>query len=192
MIVAPEAAREYEPKDSLWVSDVHASWPKARTIPTYLLQHQPCWGRLSQSGTLLGGRLRQRRSFWSCSHSSTITTITAGIAREVCEVCSHVSVSYVEPAVRLHPDIETRVADPGLETNDEPIRADLDDAKVFEAMVSFEQSSRFLRCALCTQQAAFIVPDGLRCDEHAWQAAALIDWEAADPWVPIRIDRSNA
>jgi hypothetical protein len=37
-----------------------------------------------------------------------------------------------------------------------------------------------------------MIPDGLVCDEHAWQAAARIDWDDVDPWVPIRIDRSNA
>jgi hypothetical protein len=37
-----------------------------------------------------------------------------------------------------------------------------------------------------------MIPDGMTCGEHAWQAAARLDWEDSDPWVPIRIDRSNA
>lgn len=133
--------------------------------------------------------MRQRRTFWGCTHSSTITTITAGIAREVCEDCSHVSVSFVEPAVQMYPDFET----PGESIDDlEPTAEDIDEARVFEAIVSFQESSRFLRCGLCAQQALFVIPDGLRCDEHAWQAAAHLDWGASEPWVPIRIDRSNA
>lgn len=136
--------------------------------------------------------MKPRRIFWGCAHRSTITTITAGIAREVCEMCSHVSVSYVEPAVRLHPDIEKGGSESPLEARDEPTVSDLDEARIFEAMVSFEESSRFVRCGICTQKAVFMVPDGLRCDEHAWQAAALLDWDEVDPWVPIRIDRSNA
>lgn len=137
--------------------------------------------------------MKQRRTLWGCSHSSTITTITAGIAREVCEVCAHVSVSYVEPAVRLHPDIEAmRSGDVHLDADAEPTRAELEEAKVFEAMVTFEESSRIVKCGVCTQSAVFMIPEGLRCDEHAWQAAALLDWGDSDPWVPIRIDRSNA
>lgn len=133
--------------------------------------------------------MRQRRTFWGCTHSSTITTITAGIAREVCEDCSNVSVSFVEPAVKMYPDLETM----GQSVHDRgPSTENIDETKVFEAIVSFQESSRFLRCGLCAQQAVFVIPDGLRCDEHAWQAAARLDWEATDPWVPIRIDRSNA
>jgi hypothetical protein len=150
---------------------------------------------------LLGGRLKRRRTLWGCSHSSTITTITAGIAREVCESCSRVSVSYVEPAVRIHPDIETlrsRAVDRDAEAEStelevlEPAPAELEEAKIFEAMVTFEKSSRLVACGVCSQPAVFEIPEGLRCNEHAWQAAALLDWADSDPWVPIRIDRSNA
>lgn len=136
--------------------------------------------------------MRQRRSFWGCSHSSTITTITAGIAREVCEICSHVSVSYVDAAVRIHPDIEKRSPLHGPSRDQDATGADLEDARAYEAMITFAQSSRPLQCGVCSQRAIFAIPDGLRCDEHAWQAAARLDWEEADPWVPIRIDRSNA
>lgn len=103
------------------------------------------------------------------------------------------SVRYVEPAVRLHPDIETlRSGERGDDFGLEPTPADLEEAQVFEAMISFDSSSRILKCGLCAQAAVFMIPDGLRCDEHAWQAAAMLDWDSADPWVPIRIDRSNA
>ncbi|HET8738762.1 MAG TPA: hypothetical protein VFO17_03410 [Acidimicrobiia bacterium] len=122
--------------------------------------------------------MKQRWSFGGCGHSSTITTITAGLAREVCETCGHVSLRYVDSAVRLRPNVE-------------PTQAELDEVMVFEAMITFEDS-RIRRCLLCTQPAVFMIPDGLVCDEHAWQAAARIDWDDVDPWVPIRIDRSNA
>lgn len=122
-------------------------------------------------------------------HRSTITTITAGMAREVCEVCGHVSVSYVEPAVQIQAEVEE-----GHDTADDrgPDISGLDEASVFDAIVSFEGLPRLIRCGLCAQQAVFVIPDGLRCEEHAWQAAAFLDWEATEPWVPIRIDRSNA
>ena len=111
------------------------------------------------------------------------------MAREVCEVCGHVSVSYIEPAVQIHPEVEKG-------RNSAPERhadiSGLDEVSVFEAIVSFEGLSRLIKCGLCAQQAAFAIPDGLRCEEHAWQAAASLDWEATEPWIPIRIDRSNA
>lgn len=100
--------------------------------------------------------------------------------------------SYVEPAVRLDPGLdEADLFHPGPAFEaapDEPVPGE---ARVFEAMVTFEESSRFLTCGLCSQQAVFMIPDGLRCDEHAWQAAARLDWDTVDPWVPIRIHRST-
>lgn len=122
-------------------------------------------------------------------HRSTITTITAGLAREVCESCAHVSVRFVASAVHLRPE-----SDPGAEDPSPPARPsidDLDEKQIFEAMVSFETSARRLVCSLCSQPAAFLVPDGLTCEEHGWQAAAGLDWDATDPWVPIRIDNSR-
>jgi len=123
--------------------------------------------------------LRQRRSFVGCSHKSTITTITAGLAREVCESCAQVSLRYVESAVRLRPDFE-------------PTATEFDEIKIFEATITFEEPTRPRTCRLCAQPAMFMIPDGLMCDEHAWQAAARLDWADDDPWVPIRIDKSNA
>jgi hypothetical protein len=112
-----------------------------------------------------------------CSHSSTITTITAGLAREVCETCAHVSLHYVESAVQLRPPLAA--------VADEPVR-------IFEARVTIEETPRYRRCRLCAQPAVFMIPDGMMCDEHAWQAAARLSWDDSDPWVPIRIDKSNA
>lgn len=142
-----------------------------------------CWwcgsaaARLCAGRFLLGGRLKQRRNPKICLHRSTITTITAGLAREVCESCARVRLRYVETAVQVRPDIE-------------PTVAELDEVMSFEASITFEKmSSSRTRCRLCGQPAAFLVPDGLMCEEHTWQAAARIDWEETDPWVPIRIHR---
>ncbi len=145
---------------------------------------------VSIGSILLGGRLKHRRSFGICMHRSTITTITAGLAREVCENCAHVSVRFVESAIQPHPGPDSGADEPSpLEG---PSIDDLDEKQVFEAMVSFETSTRRLVCRLCSQPAAFLIPDGLTCEEHAWQAAAALDWESLDPWVPIRIDNSRA
>ncbi len=116
--------------------------------------------------------MTQRRNPRVCRHRNTITTITAGLAREVCEACARVRLRYVEPAVQLYPDA---VADPVKPTG----------TKAFEATVTFSAMSRLIRCQVCEQSAVFAVPDGLMCNEHAWQSAARIDWTTTDPWVPI-------
>ena len=110
-----------------------------------------------------------------CSHSATVTTITAGLAREVCESCARVWLRYVESAVTSFPD-------------EPPPSA----SQRFEATIAFEQTPRARKCKLCAQPAVFMIPEGLMCDEHAWQAAAKLSWDDDDPWVPIRIHRSNA
>lgn len=126
---------------------------------------------------LLGGRLSNRRNRRVCLHRSTITTITAGLAREVCESCARVRLRFVEQAVGL----------PGDQTSSQDQRKK---ALTFEATVILERSSPRTKCRLCGQEGSYLVPDGLMCDEHAWQAAARIDWESTEPWVPILIDRS--
>lgn len=85
------------------------------------------------------------------------------------------SVRYVEPAVRLYPD-------------DEPA----DDPVVFEARITLESMGRSPQCRYCSQTAVYLIPEGLTCNEHAWQAAARLDWISADVWVPIPIHPSNA
>ena len=118
--------------------------------------------------------MRNRRI---CLHRSTLTTTTAGLAREVCESCGRVRLRFVESAVRLY-------------VEKAPTQGDRRVGLTFEATVTFESPSRRTRCRLCGQDGAFLVPDGLMCDEHAWQAAARIDWKSTEPWVPIRIDES--
>lgn len=117
--------------------------------------------------------MRRRRSLGRCSHEGTITTITAGLAREVCESCGRVRLQYVEKAVRIYPTSPRQVFDAPIPESD-------------------VQVGVTRKCRLCSQPAVFMVPDGMTCDEHAWQAAARTNWDDADPWVPIRIDRSNA
>jgi hypothetical protein len=95
------------------------------------------------------------------------------LARDVCESCGRVRLQYVEKAVRIYPTAQRQVIEPRVPDAEVPVGG-----------------SR--RCRLCSQPAVFMIPDGMTCDEHAWQAAARTNWDDADPWVPIRIDRSNA
>lgn len=94
------------------------------------------------------------------------------MAREVCETCARVRIYYVESAVQVYADVPKRPIEPPLA----PSKAKSDKRQ----------------CRLCRQPAMYMIPDGMSCDEHAWQAAARLDWQSTEPWVPIRIDRSNA
>ena len=99
-----------------------------------------------------------------CQHGQTLTTVTAGLARTVCEICGHVSVRYVERAVQLYTIRELLARDGG--------RA----GEVEERRI----------CDLCRQTAIYSTPDGIVCSEHAWQAAAKSSWGGGvDPWDPI-------
>lgn len=129
-------------------------------------------GLACEDGFLLGGRLHKLRSLGWCSHNTTITTITAGLAREVCEGCGRVWLSYVERAVQIYHTPPRQTA--WLSRSSDDITG----------------SDR--TCMLCSQLAVFLIPDGMVCDEHAWQAAARAGWDHSDLWVPIRIDKSNA
>lgn len=118
-----------------------------------------------------------------CSHRETITTTTAGIAREVCETCGQVSLRFVEPAVQEHTRWRSRPVDSVMRLLSD--RRLTDDSRVSDSL-------RFLKCRLCTQAAVYLIPSGVVCDEHAWQAAARLSWDETDPWVPIRIHTSDA
>ena len=127
------------------------------------------------AGFLLGGsRLNKWRNLGWCPHSATITTITAGLAREVCESCGRVRIQYVERAVQIYPT---------------PPRPMVESVRRPEEL---HPSTRRRTCMLCSQSAVFMIPDGAVCDEHAWQAAARTSWDESEVWVPIRIDKSNA
>lgn len=114
------------------------------------------------------------RNLGWCLHSATITTITAGLAREVCETCGRVRIHYVERAVQIYPT---------------PPRLMVESLRQPSETLS---SPRNRTCMLCSQSAVFMIPDGAVCEEHAWQAAARTSWDDAEVWVPIRIDKSNA
>ena len=118
----------------------------------------------------VGGQLRRNRGFGGCRHEATVVTITAGIAHEVCETCGQVSIRFVASAVGNEPVAPRKYGE--------------------DTVVRDVVAGR--RCKLCSQQAVFIIPDGLMCDEHAWQAAARLRWDESEPWVPIRIDRARA
>jgi hypothetical protein len=125
--------------------------------------------------------LKRRRNIVPCSHRDTITTITAGIAREVCETCGHVSLRFVEDAVQADSRWRARPVDSVLRLLDRRLA---DDSRVNDSL-------RYLRCSLCSQAAVFLIPSGVVCEEHAWQAAARIRWEDSELWVPIRIHASD-
>lgn len=116
---------------------------------------------------------RWRNLGW-CSHGATITTITAGLAREVCETCARVRIYYVERAVQIYPTPPR----PAAHTPRQPDES--------------HPTTRPKTCMLCSQSAVFVIPGGPVCDEHAWQAAARTSWDESEVWVPIRIDKSNA
>lgn len=113
------------------------------------------------------------RNLGWCPHGTTITTITAGLAREVCEACGRVRIHYVERAVQIYPTPPRTI----VEALRQPV---------------VSPSTQPKNCMLCSQSAVFMIPDGAVCDEHAWQAAARTRWDDAEVWVPIRIDKSNA
>lgn len=118
--------------------------------------------------------MRPKRNTSWCQHRETITTVTAGMAREVCESCARVRIYFVESAVQVYGESPRRTVEVRWPQDGAPLPA----------------GTR--QCRLCRQPAMFMIPDGMRCDEHAWQAAAMLDWQSAEPWVPIRIDKSNA
>ncbi|MGD2101194.1 MAG: hypothetical protein PVG83_03090 [Acidimicrobiia bacterium] len=91
-------------------------------------------------------------------------------------------ISFVEPAVHAETRRRSRPVDSVMKMLAD--RRHADDETVRESL-------RFLKCRLCSQAAEFMIPSGVVCNEHAWQAAARLDWDGGDPWVPIRIHTSS-
>jgi len=118
--------------------------------------------------------LTQNRRIDECKHTSTISTITAGLERVVCESCGHVSVRYIEATVRIYPD--------------------LDDASTPEPAVDTPSiDSRIGGCGWCSNPVEFLIPSGLACARHAWKEASRQQVMGSEPWIPISIDqRTNA
>ena len=122
------------------------------------------------------GRLRliQGRRITECEHRQTLRTITAGLERVVCESCGHVSVRYIEPTVRIHPDLD----DPTF-----PARS--------PTASSSEKGISGGGC--CSDSVEFLIPSGLACAQHAWREASTEQVTGSEPWIPISIDqRTNA
>lgn len=112
--------------------------------------------------------MTQGRRISECKHKQTISTVTAGLERTVCESCGHVTVRYIEPTVRLFPDMADR------------------------RKPAVEPAARNT-CATCGSAAEFMIPGGLACAEHAWKEASLQQIMGSEPWIPITIDqRTNA
>ncbi|MCI0678166.1 MAG: hypothetical protein L0Z63_03880 [Actinobacteria bacterium] len=105
-----------------------------------------------------------------CAHKNSITTVTAGLERSVCEDCGHVSVRFVAETVKIFPDYQDLTArvETSLESERQPM------------------------CGKCDTPAVFLIPRGLACAEHAWAAASRQDALGQELWIPIRIDNANA
>lgn len=126
--------------------------------------------------------MKKKRKIVPCSHRDTISTVTAGIEREVCEACGHIALRFVEHSVRADSHWRARPVDSVMKLLSG--RRLADDPKISDSL-------RYLKCRLCSQAAVYLIPSGVVCDEHAWQAAARISWDETDPWVPIRIHASD-
>jgi hypothetical protein len=107
-----------------------------------------------------------------CGHANSISTITAGLERVVCEDCGHVSVKYVSEVVKIFPDFE-----------------DLN-ARVESHVAAAPPTGRRLLCGRCDSPAEFMIPRGLACADHAWAAASRQDTLGQELWIPIRIDQN--
>lgn len=118
------------------------------------------------------GRLRMTngRRIIECKHTHTISTITAGLERVVCENCGHVSVNFIEATVHIFPGAD-EVTVPGLSSEPAP------------------KVERRRGCGWCESVVEFMTPSGLACAEHAWKEASNQQVMGSEPWIPIRIDQ---
>ena len=108
-----------------------------------------------------------------CPHRSTLSTVIAGLERVVCEDCGHVSVRFVAETVKIYPDGEDLTVDrPG------------------KKMSASNTAAKPPTCGKCDAPAAFMIPGGLACAEHAWAAASRQDALGYELWIPIRIDQN--
>jgi transcription elongation factor Elf1 len=98
-----------------------------------------------------------------CQHRDTVSTITAGLERSVCERCGNVAVRYVAETVKVFP-----------ETSNSGITG----------------ADGTATCGSCGDRAEFLIPMGMACPKHAWAEAVRQDEAGYDLWVPIKIDRN--
>lgn len=101
-----------------------------------------------------------------CRHRDTISTVTAGLERIVCERCGHVTVRYVRDTVKVYPELEDLTIGGQVPPREHVL------------------------CVLCDAKAEYLIPMGVACARHAWVEAARQDEMGFDLWVPIRLDRS--
>jgi hypothetical protein len=109
-----------------------------------------------------------------CPHRSTVSTVTAGLERRVCENCGNVSVRYVAQAVKIFPDTSDLTSGRTRHGVSEPGGA----------------GGRQATCEACGSPAKFKIPRGLACPEHAWEAASRQGSAGYELWIPIRIDQN--
>lgn len=129
----------------------------------------------------------------TCEHLHTITTITAGLARTVCEECGRVSISY-ERAGALWPDGPEAQAYAGHEGPE-----DLSEIPYVSESLDSSAASETARpprpkapiCSRCSVTAVYLTPWGLACGDHAWEAASLQDPLSDTFWIPLLVDRTN-
>lgn len=121
-----------------------------------------------------------------CEHEHTVTTVTAGLARTVCEACGQVSIRY-DGTGAFWPEgpgagKPNTGKSEGAETiNRTPKKPDL------EPPVPPKQPV----CVRCEVPAVYMTPWGLACGEHAWQSASMQDPLSDSFWIPLLIDRSD-
>ena len=115
------------------------------------------------------------RRIIECDHKRTISTVTAGLERTVCEACGHVSVHYIETTVRIFFEVDD-LKGPRITGRPSPRRR----------ASEFQQRRR---CTFCEESADFLIPGGFACDEDAWVEASRQQVMGSEPWVPIRIDQ---
>jgi hypothetical protein len=129
------------------------------------------------------------RQLGDCKHKHTVTTVTAGLARTVCEACGKVSIQY-EGSGAVWPEapgLNAKRAARGARTTEEvarPRRAKPDPARQ-------PAQSPPPVCTRCDAPAIYLTPWGIACGDHAWQSASLQDPLSDSFWIPLLIDRSN-
>lgn len=120
---------------------------------------------------------RDSSGFWQpelCRHKRTISAVTAGLERTVCEECGAVSVRYLEKGVHGRRGKNAIAA--GITPRPEP------EPKPAPRRV----------CTVCQQPARFMIPSGLVCSDHAWEAASRQETTTDNIWIPILIDSSTS
>lgn len=132
----------------------------------------------------MGESIEGGKQVTDCEHRHNVTTITAGLARIVCEQCGRVSIRY-EGEGAVWPEGSEAVVS-GLATTQAPAAPK---AVPQRAPASTPQKKPV--CTRCGVPAVYITPWGLACGDHAWEAASAQDPLSDDFWIPLLVDRSD-